>query len=287
MIPTVDVIVIGGGATGAAALYDVARRGMRGLLVEQGDLATGTSGRYHGLLHSGGRYAVRDPETAAECIAENTILRRIAPFAIEDTGGLFIATPDDPPDYPEKWVRACIAAGIPSEPMSAQAARNFEPALTSQIAAAFLVPDGSCDGFDLVHGFVEAARALGSETWIYHRVIDLLREGDAVIGVRLVDVRRGEEKTVLAGCVLNAAGPWSGRIAALAGLDVVIRFDRGAMIAMNTRWVNTVVNRLRPATDGDIVVPVGTVNILGTTSVITDQPDDKRIEAWENPAHSG
>src|SRR6266550_4662424 len=91
-----DAVVIGGGATGAGVLRDLARRGLRTLLVERSDLGTGTSGRYHGLLHSGGRYVARDPDAARECIAENRILRRIGAFAIEDTGGYFVATPDDP-----------------------------------------------------------------------------------------------------------------------------------------------------------------------------------------------
>lgn len=278
---SVDVLVIGGGATGAAAVYDLARRGLRALLVEQSDLCTGTSGRYHGLLHSGGRYAVRDPETARECIIENEILRRIVPFAIEDTGGLFVSVPEDPADFPEQWVKGCAQAGIPIERITPQQARAQEPALSPAITAVYRLPDGSCDGFDMIHGFVEAARALGSETLIYHRVTGLIRDGAAVVGASLEDVRTGEKRTVHAACVLNAAGPWSGVVAGLAGLKVAVKFDRGAMIAMNTRWVNTVVNRLRPATDGDILVPVGTVCVLGTTSVITDQPDDTRIEAWE------
>jgi len=278
---SVDVLVVGGGATGAAAAYDLARRGMRPLLVEQLDLSTGTSGRYHGLLHSGGRYAVRDLETAAECIVENQVLRRIAPFAIEDTGGLFIATPDDPADFPERWLAGCRTAGIPTESITAAQARTQEPALTPRITAAYRVPDGSCDSFDLIHAFVEATRALGGDALIYHRVRDLIREGDAVVGAHLEDTRTGERRTVSAACVLNAAGPWAGVVAGLAGLDVQIKFDRGAMIAMNTRWVNTIVNRLRPAADGDILVPVGTVCVLGTTSVHTDHPDDYRIEAWE------
>ena len=277
----VDVLVVGGGATGAAAAYDLARRGLRPLLVEQLDLSTGTSGRYHGLLHSGGRYAGRDLETAAECIAENQVLRRIAPFAIEDTGGLFVATPDDPADFPDRWLAGCRAAGIPTESISAAQARAHEPALTTRITAAYRVPDGSCDSFDLIHAFVEATRALGGDALIYHRVRDLIREGDAVVGAHLEDTRTGETRTVSATCVLNAAGPWAGVVAGLAGLDVGIKFDRGAMIAMNTRWVNTVVNRLRPADDGDILVPVGTVCVLGTTSVDTDHPDDYRIEPWE------
>ena len=277
----VDVLVIGGGATGAAALYDLARRGLRALLVEQLDLTTGTSGRFHGLLHSGGRYAVRDPETAKECIEENMILRRIAPFAVEDTGGLFVATPEDPADFPTKWVKGCAAAGIPAEPITAEQARSDEPALTPRITAVYRVPDASVDSFDLIHGLIEAARALGSDALIYHRVTRLILDGGAVVGVELEDTRTGAARTVHAACTINAGGPWAGQIAGLAGVNVPIRFDRGAMIAMNTRWVNTIVNRLRPADDGDILVPVGTVCVLGTTSVQTDHPDDYRVEAWE------
>ena len=74
---TVDALVIGGGATGAGLLRDLARRGLRTLLVEKSDFGTGTSGRYHGLLHSGGRYVVTDPVAAHECIVENRVVRRI------------------------------------------------------------------------------------------------------------------------------------------------------------------------------------------------------------------
>jgi glycerol-3-phosphate dehydrogenase len=278
---SVDVLVIGGGATGAAALYDLARRGVRALLVEQNDLVTGTSGRYHGLLHSGGRYVVRDPETAQECVVENTILRRITPFAIEDTGGLFVATPQDPPDYPEKWLKGCAAAGVPAEKITPEQARTQEPALTAEITAVYRVPDASVDSFDLIHGFVDAARAFGSDMLIYYRVTGLIREGEGVVGALLENTRTGETRTIHAACILNASGPWAGQVAGLAGLAVRVTFDRGAMIAMNTRWVNTIVNRLRPADDGDILVPVGTVCILGTTSIMTDHPDDYRIEAWE------
>src|SRR5512143_3197020 len=94
-----DVLVIGGGATGAGVLFDLALRGLRVILAEQSDIGTGTSGRYHGLLHSGARYVVRDPSSAKECIEENRILRKIAPHAIEDTGGLFVAMPPDDPGY--------------------------------------------------------------------------------------------------------------------------------------------------------------------------------------------
>src|SRR5690349_21759774 len=104
-----QVLVIGGGATGAGVALDLALRGVRTILVEMGDLATGTSGRYHGLLHSGGRYAVKDPESAKECIDENLILKQIAPHVLEDTGGLFILCPGDGDEYAQDWLTACAA----------------------------------------------------------------------------------------------------------------------------------------------------------------------------------
>src|SRR6516225_9947774 len=102
-----DVLVIGGGATGAGVAWDAALRGLDVVLVERGDLATGTSGRFHGLLHSGGRYAVKDPSAADECARENTIVRHVAADCIEDTGGLFVTTQFDDPAYADRFIEGC------------------------------------------------------------------------------------------------------------------------------------------------------------------------------------
>src|ERR1700744_1857194 len=104
---TTDVLVIGGGATGAGVAWDAALRGLDVVLVDRFDLAEGTSRRFHGLLHSGGRYAVKAPAAARECVAENRILRRVAADCIEDTGGLFVTTPWDDPGYADRFVRGC------------------------------------------------------------------------------------------------------------------------------------------------------------------------------------
>ena len=82
-----DVIIVGGGVTGAATVRDCALRGLSTLLIERGDICDGASGRNHGLLHSGARYAVTDREGAEECIRENRILRRIASNCVEQTEG--------------------------------------------------------------------------------------------------------------------------------------------------------------------------------------------------------
>ena len=101
-----DAIVIGGGATGTGVLRDLAMRGIKALLLEQRDLAHGSSSRFHGLLHSGGRYAVKDPEAAWECIAENAVLRRIAPYCLEAQEGMFVRAGGDDEGYTARWLQA-------------------------------------------------------------------------------------------------------------------------------------------------------------------------------------
>ena len=123
-----DVVVVGGGVTGVAVLRDLALRGVHAILVERFDLGTGTSGRWHGLLHSGARYAVRDQESARECIEENTTLRRIAPHTIEDIGGLFVLLPGDDEAYAGQFVEGCRASGIPTEELSPAAAHRHSAA---------------------------------------------------------------------------------------------------------------------------------------------------------------
>ena len=76
---TSHVLIVGGGGTGGALAHDLTLRGLRVTLVERSEFTSGTTGRHHGLLHSGARYAVNDRESAVECIEENTILRRICP----------------------------------------------------------------------------------------------------------------------------------------------------------------------------------------------------------------
>src|ERR1700722_1825610 len=124
---TTDVLVIGGGPTGTRVDRDAALRGIDGVLVDRRDLDEGTSGRFHGLLHSGGRYVVKDPNAAVECIAENRILRRVAADTIEDTGGFFVTTPFDDPAYADKFVQGCRDTGVDCEEITTAQALREEP----------------------------------------------------------------------------------------------------------------------------------------------------------------
>jgi glycerol-3-phosphate dehydrogenase len=276
-----DVLVIGGGVTGGGTALDLALRGLRVALVERHDLTDGTSGRYHGLLHSGGRYAVRDPDSARECITENRILRKIVPHAIEDTGGFFVTTPDDDPAFADGWLVACAACGIDAEEIPLAEALRQEPALNPRISRAFRVPDASCDGFDVLTSLGAAIQAHGGIVLIYHQVTGLIVDQGQVSGAVIRNVRTGEETRLSAKMVVNAAGAWAGQIAAMAGCAVTVRPSKGTMVAMAYRFVNTIINRCHVPGDGDILVPVGTVAVIGTTSVTVADPDDTSVQAWE------
>lgn len=276
-----EVLVIGGGATGTGVLRDLAMRGFRAVLVERNDLAYGTTGRYHGLLHSGARYVVRDPQTAVECIQENRILRHIMPHCIEDIGGFFVVTPWDDEAFVPHFLEGCRRADIPVEEISIAQMLREEPLLNPRIVRCFRVPDGAADSFRAAEANVASARAYGAQAFTYHRVDRLLVSSAKVSGAVCRDLCRDEEVTIYADMVVNAAGAWAGRIAALAGLNVPVRCGKGTMVAINHRVLNTVVNRCRPPSDGDIIVPTHTVAVIGTTDVPVEDADDYRIEPWE------
>lgn len=276
-----QVVVIGGGATGTAVLRDLAMRGVEAVLVERGNLSDGTSGNFHGLLHSGGRYAVKDKAAAEECIIENMTLRQIAPQAIEDTGGFFVALDDVDEAYLPCLVESCGAAGIPTEVLSGAEALRLEPCLSSQTRQAVAVPDASIDSWELCTGNIASAKEYGARMMLYTPVTDILRRGDQVVGVRAKALGSNEEIEIQADFVVSAAGPWSHQVARLAQIEVPMVLSAGTMVVLDSRPVRRVINRCRKPADGDIIVPVGTTIVLGTTSVEVADPDDFTSQEWE------
>ena len=285
-----DVLVIGGGATGTGVLRDLAMRGFKAVLVEKRDLTHGTTGRYHGLLHSGGRYVVKDPQAARECIEENTILRKIMPQCIEDTGGFFVLTPWDDANYAPRFEEGCQKAGIPFEEISIAQMLRQEPALNPKISRCFRVPDASADSFLAADLNVEAARQYGALVLTYHEVIRLITSDrqltsnpgySRVTGALCHDLVADEEISISSDLVVNASGAWAGKIASTVGILVHIRPGKGTMLAINHRVVNTVINRCKMPADGDIVVPAHTVAVIGTTDEQVSDPDHFAIEPWE------
>ena len=276
---TYDVIIIGGGATGAGIARDCSLRGVKALLLERSDIATGATGRNHGLLHSGARYAVTDRESAEECIRENMILRRIAAHCVEETDGLFITLPEDGLEYQARFVEACRTAGIRADILDPEEARRLEPAANPALIGAVRVPDGAVDPFRLTSSNILDARAHGAEIRTYAEVRELLREQNRIVGVRVYDHRTHGEENYYAQVVVNAGGIWGHGIAAKAGIVVNMLPAKGALLIFGHRVNRMVLNRCRKPADADILVPGDTISLIGTTSskIPFDQIDNMNI----------
>jgi glycerol-3-phosphate dehydrogenase len=261
-----DVIIIGGGATGAGTARDCAMRGLSVLLVERHDFATGATGRNHGLLHSGARYAVTDHESAAECIEENMILRKIANHCIEENDGLFLTLPEDDIAFQSQFVDACSSAGISTEIIDPKLALQMEPSANPDLIGAVRVPDGSVDPFRLTMSNALDARLHGADILTQHEVTNILKEQDRVIGVELFDHGKKEKVNYYGKIVCNAAGIWGHHIANFAGVNINMFPAKGSLLIFGHRVNKMVLNRCRKPANADILVPGDTICLIGTTS---------------------
>ncbi len=278
-----DVIIVGGGITGAGTARDCAIRGLKVLLIERHDLATGATGRNHGLLHSGARYAVTDRESAEECIKENMILRRIARHCVEETEGLFITLPEDDLAYQDKFVSSCLAAGINAEVIDTKEALRMEPSANPDLIGAVKVPDGAVDPFRLTSANVIDAKLHGAKVLVYSEVTRLIKEGDTVKGVEVYNAATKQKAEYYAPVTVNAGGIWGQRIAEMAGARINMFPAKGALLIFGHRVNNVVLNRCRKPANADILVPGDTICLIGTTSsrVPFEEVDDMYVTADE------
>ena len=281
--PEYDVIIIGGGITGAGTARDCALRGLKVLLVERFDFTHGATGRNHGLLHSGARYAVTDQESAEECIGENMILRQIAQHCIEETDGLFVTLPEDDLSYQATFVDACLRAGISAEVIDPAEARMIEPSVNPTLIGAVRIPDASIDPFTLTTANLLDARRHGAVTLTYHEVVEMIVENACVVGVKLRNNITGETSEAYAPVTVNAAGIWGTLIAKKAGIVINMFPAKGSLLIFSRRINNMVLNRCRKPANGDILVPDKIVSMLGTTSdrVPLTEIDNMRVTPEE------
>jgi glycerol-3-phosphate dehydrogenase len=268
------VIVIGAGFTGVATAHDLAQRGCDVTVVERGPIANGTSGRTHGLLHSGGRYAVKDQESAIECIEENMILRKIVPEVIEPNGGLFVALNDEDLAYGELFIDGCQQCGIPIEELTAKQALEMEPNLNPKVKAAFTVPDGTFGPLRLALSFAASAKKNGAHFVLYTEVEDLIFDGQGnVVGIHVWDRTSGKKYDIRGDLVINATGAWAGEITEKVHSAVSVTPTPGVMVVYNQRMIQRAINRLCKPSDGDIILPQRQMMVVGTTSFSVEDVD--------------
>jgi glycerol-3-phosphate dehydrogenase len=273
------VVIIGGGGTGGALAHDLTLRGLRVTLVERGEVTSGTTGRHHGLLHSGARYAATDRASAVECIVENKILRRICPGSFEENDGLYVAVTDADAEFEKQFLDACWQSAVPTRRLDREAALRMEPGLTPDLRFAIQVPDATMDPMRVPLRFFATARRNGAEIKAFTEVVAITTAGGTVSGVKVRDHAAGREYEIGADVVVNAAGPWAGKVAALAGVTVPVVISPGVLVAVRGRHCNMAISRLGAPGDGDLVLPQRGSTVLGTSAWIADDPDDLSVPA--------
>ena len=262
-----QVLIIGGGITSAGLARDLALRGVQCVVVEQKDINAGASGANHGLLHSGARYVSNDQTNATECREEGKLLKQLASHCIEDTGGLFVAVEGDDEKYVADFPSLCSQCSIPVQTLDITDVRAMEPALSENLIAAYRVEDASIDPFKLSMENISQARDLGCHLRRHTKVVGFIQDKKRIKSTRLLNMLTGKTFFIEAEQVVNATGAWAGAVAGLAGISIDILYSKGSLLVTHNRITKRVINRLRPSSNADILVPGGTVSILGTTSV--------------------
>jgi glycerol-3-phosphate dehydrogenase len=168
----------------------------------------------------------------------------------------------------------CRDCGIPVTELSPAEALEIEPALSKKLIAAYLVPDASIDPFKLTMENFYQAMDHGCTLVRHAEVIGFHREKKRIVSTQLKNSLTGERFVIHADQVINATGAWSKKIAALAGCDIDLLYSKGSLLVAHTRLTQRVINRLRPSSNADILVPGGTVSILGTTSIRIETLDE-------------
>lgn len=272
-----DVVVIGGGVTGAGAALDAATRGLRVALVEARDLAAGTSSRSSKLFHGGLRYLEQlEFSLVREALRERELmLTRLAPHLVKPVPFLY-------PLSHRVWERPYTAAGllmydtmggarsVPGQKhLSRAGALRMVPALKrNALIGGIRYYDAQSDDARHTMTVARTAARYGAVVATSTQVTGFLREADRVAGVRLRDVETGAETEVRAQTVINATGVWTDELQRLSGSrgQFRVRASKGVHIVVpRDRIVSEVGMILRTEKSVLFVVPWGGHWIVGTT----------------------
>ncbi len=274
----VDVVVIGGGVTGAGVALDAATRGLSVALVEARDLAAGTSSRSSKLIHGGLRYLEqRNVALVAEALRERALLLdTLCPHLVRPVPFIY-------PITHRMWERAYVGSGmllydtlgggrrnVPHHRhLSRQAALRAAPSLRpDSMVGAIQYWDAQVDDARHTMFVARTAAHYGALIATSARVTGLLREGDRVSGVRVDDLENGGQIDVRARQTINAAGVWTDDIQAMAGGrgQLSVRVSKGVhLVVPRDRIHSTTGLILRTRTSVLFVIPWGSHWIIGTT----------------------
>ncbi|MEN8181551.1 MAG: glycerol-3-phosphate dehydrogenase/oxidase [Myxococcota bacterium] len=291
----VDLLVIGGGITGAAVLRDAASRGLRALLVERDDFASGTSSASSKMIHGGLRYIEEGQlRLTREACRERDRLLRLDPHLVRPVEFLLPSYEDG--RLPLWQVRAAllIYAGLANfrrtarfRMLTPEQAHGFCPALRREgLRGAGLYVDGQVDDARLVLETLKSARGLGAEAVNHAELVEFVRGADDRLeGARVRDRLAGRTLWIRAGAFVNAAGPGAERVRGLhrAPAATELRPAKGIHLVIPRERIPTRGCVSFEAPDGRqlFIHPFGDVTLVGTTDDFSDEIDQPVVRIEE------
>lgn len=286
-----DIIIIGGGITGAGILREAVRRGYRALLLEQGDFSSGTSSRSSKMVHGGLRYlAAGDVKLTKESLTERERLLTEAPGLVDRINFYFALSKGL---FPGRWAMAVILtiydfiAGIYDHRYhnNRRLGERFPGLEQGHLNGAASYSDAMVDDSRLVLRVLQESIEAGGTAINYSKVSELLLEEGQVQGVRLIDSEGGDDISLHAPVVINATGAWADRLRNQVNPEKRIRPLRGShlIIPRELMPVSDVLTSLHPEDKrGVYVYPWEGTTVIGTTDL--DHSEDLDIEASINNA---
>lgn len=266
-----DVCVIGGGVTGAGIARDLSLRGLSVLLLDKGDWGAGTTGGSSWMIHGGPRYLEFDWETTRLSTQDAGYIVSIARNLVYRVVFLIPVLPHDRNNI-ERMETAMevydrfqpLKKAHPHTRLTAEEALKAEPGLTRELIGAVTMEEWGVDPHRLVYANVEDAVAHGARALNHTKVVDLIRDGGKVIGVRY-RASDGEMSEARARVVVNATGPWSPEVSGMAGVPVKLRPAKGIHIVYPHRISNFSISA--ESIDGRdlLMVSHAGFTLLGTT----------------------
>ena len=267
-----DLAIIGGGINGSGIARDAAMRGLSVALIEREDWGAGTTGHSTRMVHGGLRYLLYDVPTTRISSEDAGRIRNIAPHITWRIPFLW-------PLFPGRRffreaqeallsaydVQARRKGGIQHSRLSRDEALSVEPGLAPEVVGALTLDEWGCDVFRLAALNALDARQAGADLFSHTEAVELLLDGRTVHGVRAHDLIDGRTFDISAKLVINAGGPWAGRIAEMADVNVAMRPGKGVHVTFERRIGNY--GLILEGVDGRVMflVPHGAETIVGTT----------------------
>ncbi|MDQ3266837.1 MAG: FAD-dependent oxidoreductase [Myxococcota bacterium] len=289
-----DLIIIGGGVNGTGIARDAAMRGLRTLMLEKRDVASGASGANSGMIHGGLRYLRYDRKVTELSCIDSGYIQRIVPHLLFRIPFIVPLTAQDAarPDLKERFMAYASVVymgaydlyqpykrGLPSVELTPDQVYSLEPGLRRNLIGAVSMDEWGIDPHRLCALNALSAQQHGATILTYTKVTGFIRgEKGAVEGVEVRDERSGRFAQYRARMVVNVSGAWAPKVAAMAGATVRMRPGKGVHLTLDRRLSNYGV--ITSAVDGRqiFVMPHEQTSIIGTTDDdYYGDPDDLKV----------